>query len=98
MEFNGSDEEEDEAIVVARNQVDMMRKFGTMVTAFGMYYAETYLNKSERRESILSGNDWVMRTLNVLKDCYDMFRMRRPLFERLHDLLVSSYGLESSIN
>ena len=49
MDLNGNDEEEDEAIVVARNQVDMMRKFGTVVTAFGMYYAETYLNKSERR-------------------------------------------------
>ena len=49
MDLNESDDEEDEAIVVARNQVDMMRKFGTVVTAFGMYYAETYLNKSERR-------------------------------------------------
>ena len=34
MDFNGSDEEEDEAIVVAFNQIDMMRKFGTVVTAF----------------------------------------------------------------
>ncbi|XP_062204812.1 protein ALP1-like [Phragmites australis] len=63
-----------------------------------MYYADTYLNKSRRRESILSGHDWVMHTLNIPKDCYDMFRMSRPLFDTLHNLLVSSYGLKSSSN
>ncbi|XP_062230104.1 protein ALP1-like [Phragmites australis] len=39
-----------------------------------------------------------MHTLNIPKDCYDMFRMSRPLFDTLHNLLVSSYGLKSSSN
>lgn len=82
--------------MVARNQLDMMKQYGAVTCAFGMYYTDTYLNKSERIEPDESGHDWVMKTLRVPKDCYDMFRMSRPLFDRLHDLLVTSYGLKSS--
>src|SRR6266540_7447733 len=95
MDFNGSDEE-DEAFVVAHNRVDVAKRIGAVAKAVGMYYAATYLNKSTRRQSILSGEDWVMRTLHVSKDCYDMFRMSSTLLDRLHDVLVSSYGLKSS--
>ena len=80
----------------ALNQVDTLMKFGTVAIIYGMYYAETLLNKSKRRESLLPGYVWVMRTLSDPKECYEMFRMSRPLFERLNDLLVLSYGLTSS--
>lgn len=90
------DEEEDETIIVASRQLDMMRKFGPVLTSFGMFYAENYLNKSKYRKANLAGHAWVMRNLEVPQDCYDMFRMSRPLFERLHNLLVSSYGLKST--
>uniref|UniRef100_J3LD71 Myb/SANT-like domain-containing protein n=1 Tax=Oryza brachyantha TaxID=4533 RepID=J3LD71_ORYBR len=67
--YGSDDEDEDETVVVARGQLDMVRKIGPVLTTFGMFYAETYLNKS---------------------------KMSRPLFERLHNLLVSSYELKSS--
>lgn len=94
--YASDDEDEDETFVVASRQLDMMRKVGPVLTAFGMLYAETYLNKSKYREVTLAGYDWVMRNLNFPQDCYDMFRMSRPLFERLHNLLVTSYGLKST--
>jgi hypothetical protein len=31
-----------------------------------------------------------------VNDCYDMFRVARPVFNRLHNLLVQSYRLNSS--
>jgi hypothetical protein len=61
-----------------------------------MFYTETYLNKARRSEPFMTRYDWVMRTISDPKECYDMFRMSRPLFDSLHDLLVSSYGLTSS--
>lgn len=94
--YASDDEDEDETFVVASRQLDMMRKVGPVLTAFGMLYAETYLNKSKYREATLAGYDWVMRNLNFPQNCYDMFRMSRPLFERLHNLLVTSYGLKST--
>jgi hypothetical protein len=40
-----------------------------------------------------TGIQWVERTLQISDDCYDMFPMRRTVFRRLHDTLVSEYGL-----
>ncbi|XP_072151435.1 protein ALP1-like [Setaria viridis] len=37
-----------------------------------------------------------MRNLADSVQCYNMFRMSRELFDRLHDLLVQSYGLKST--
>jgi hypothetical protein len=67
-----------------------------VVAGFDMFYAENYLTKSARKEPIMSGYDWVITTLRGLIECYEMFMMSQPLFNRLHDLLVSSYGLTSS--
>ena len=67
MNMYGSDDE-DEAFEVARNQLDVLEQYGAISCAFGTYYADTYLNKSQRRESILSGHDWVMHSLNISKD------------------------------
>jgi hypothetical protein len=39
---------------------------------------------------------WVQRKLGDSKACYRMFRMSPPMFHKLYDLLVQSYGLKSS--
>jgi hypothetical protein len=46
-----------------------------------------------RRTMVETGIQWVERTLENSDDCFDMFRMRRTVFRRLHDTLVDSYGL-----
>lgn len=86
----------DEKMEAALYQLEVMRKLGAVVSIIGMYYA-TCMNKSKMREPQLSGYDWVMRTLNNPTSCFNMFRMSKQLFERLHDLLVLSYGLKSTI-
>jgi hypothetical protein len=43
-----------------------------------------------------TGIQWVERQLQDSDDCYDMFRMRRTVFRRLHETLVNDYGLTSS--
>jgi hypothetical protein len=40
---------------------------------FGMCYCNYYLNKLARRESDVTGYDWVIKCLNNHKACYKMF-------------------------
>jgi hypothetical protein len=63
---------------------------------FATYYCGTFLNKAERREHEVSGYEWVIRTMNRPKAYYKMFRLRRPVFDNLHEALTSNYGLEST--
>ena len=49
-----------------------------------------------RRTLVETGIQWVERTLENSNDCFDMFRMRRTVFRRLHDTLVDNYGLVPS--
>jgi len=81
---------------VALNRVETLRNFEAVAEGLGMFNTENYLNKSTRKVPIMSGYDWAMQTFSDPKECYEMFRMSRPLFDRLHDLLVSSYDLISS--
>ncbi|KAL6839536.1 hypothetical protein ACP4OV_030806 [Aristida adscensionis] len=60
------------------------------------YYFYSYMEKGIRRQPIETGIDWVQSTLANPTSCYNMFRMNRALFTRLHDVLVESYGLKSS--
>jgi hypothetical protein len=46
-----------------------------------------------RRTMVETGIQWVERTLESSDNCFDMFHMRRTVFQRLHDTLVESYGL-----
>jgi hypothetical protein len=39
-----------------------------------------------------------METLKTPGESHKMFRMNAELFYKLHDLLVSSYGLESTLH
>ena len=96
MDVCSSDDDDDMSMTVALNRVETLRNFEAVVAGIGMFYTENYLNKTIRRQPIMCGFDWVMRTLSDPTECYEMFRMSKPLFDRLHDLLVSSYGLASS--
>lgn len=62
---------------------------------FGMYF-DKYFVKLPRRVAGESGLQWVQRTLARDNSCYNMFRVERPLFNRLHNTLVHSYGLQST--
>ena len=50
-------------------------------------------SSGSRRAMVETSIQWVERTLENSNDCFDMFRMRRTVFRRLHDTLVESYGL-----
>jgi hypothetical protein len=75
----------------------MMGPVAHATNIFGMYYNDTYMNKSARREPEETGHDWVMKTLNNHKACYKMFRMTRPVFDCLHETLVDNYELKSTM-
>jgi hypothetical protein len=97
MDIGSSDEDDvDMSMTVALDRVQTLRNFEPAIFGLGMFYTETYLNKAGRSEPFMTGYNWVMRTISDPKECYDMFRMSRALFDSLHDLLVSSYGLTSS--
>ncbi|CAN6353337.1 unnamed protein product [Urochloa humidicola] len=86
---------EDEIIKMARNNLKRDHEFTMQtMTVFGTYF-QTYYVKRPRRVPIETGMQWVERTLANDTDCYDMFRVSRPVFNRLHNLLVQSYGLKS---
>ena len=67
-----------------------------LASMIGMRYLDSYSNKGPIRVPKETGIEWVMRTLGNPTDCYDMFRMSRPMFEKLHNVLVESYGLQST--
>jgi hypothetical protein len=41
--------------------------------------------------------DWVIKYLNNHKACYKMFRVTRPVFDKLHATLMSDYRLNSTV-
>jgi hypothetical protein len=41
---------------------------------------------------VMTGIQWVKLTLQDSVECFNMFRMRRSVFLRLHDTLVQNYG------
>ncbi|WVZ77678.1 hypothetical protein U9M48_025518 [Paspalum notatum var. saurae] len=61
-------------------------------------YYLTYIDKNEARTSAQSGYGWLMETLSTPGASHKMFRMDASLFYSLHDLPVSTYGLQSSIH
>jgi hypothetical protein len=61
-------------------------------------YYFTYIDKNETRTTRQSGYAWVRETLSNPRGSHKMFRMDASLFYSLHDLLVSNYGLKSSLH
>ena len=90
-----TDSSDDELVKLILEEEEHEREVMDGLLMFGMYH-DTYFNKAKRRKPIETGHDWVMRNLDNSTKCYNMFRMSRPLFDRLHDLLVESYGLKST--
>ncbi|KAL6880595.1 hypothetical protein ACP4OV_012160 [Aristida adscensionis] len=74
------------------------RKFVSLAMLIGTYYYHMYMDKAKRREPKETGIEWVQSNLASSTSCYNMFRMIRGTFNRLHDVLVESYGLKSSSN
>jgi len=77
--------DDDDDFMVAMVALDWM--------ASGNLHRKTIHNSSL---PVMTGLQWVEVTLQNPVDCYDMFRMRRSVFLRLHDTLVQNYGLRSS--
>ena len=89
---DGGSSSEDEAmptLVQAQNLITQL------VPILGMY-SNNYFVKLPKRVHGDSGLDWVRYCLARDTDCYKMFRVEIPLFNRLHSTLVTSYGLHSS--
>lgn len=53
-----------------------------------MHHFDTYMNKSKYRKSTKSNFECVMKTLGNTKTCFNMFRMHRDVFYKLHNVLV----------
>ena len=90
---DNSDESSDEEIF--RLVKDDDSEFMASMLLFAIHH-DKYCNRAKRRKSMLTGLQWVERTLGDRNICYNMFRMSPTVFHRLHDLLVESYGLKSS--
>ena len=69
-----------------------------IIGQMGSQYTEKYLNKGEYRIAPETGLQWVMRCMDRPIYFYKMFRMSPDIFMSLHDLLVSTYGLTSTIH
>ena len=69
-----------------------------IIGQMGSQYTEKYLNKGEYRIAPETGLQWVMRCMDRPRYFYKMFRMSPDIFMSLHDLLVSTYGLTSTIH
>ena len=92
----GGGSSEDEIISMCRNNlVEAQKVIMQLVPILGMY-SDNYLVKLPRRPSRYPGLVWVMDTLAQDTQCYNMFRVERPLFNRLHSTLVESYGLRNT--
>ena len=67
-----------------------------LLLALAAYIADDEGSKTERKARkvpVMTGIQWVELKLQDPKEFYNMFRMRRTVFHRLHDTLVNSYGL-----
>jgi len=96
IEDGGGSSSEDEIISICHNNLEQAQKvILQLVPILGMY-SDNYLVKLPRRPSRYPGLVWVMDTLAQDTQCYNMFRVERPLFNRLHSTLVESYGLRNT--
>jgi hypothetical protein len=95
---DGSNSDEfEKTLDIAVQCQQMMGRVAHAINIFGMYYSDTYMNKSARREPEETSHDCVIKTLKNHKDCYKMFRMTRSIFDCLHETLVDNYELKSTM-
>jgi hypothetical protein len=91
-----SGDEDDKNLGIALQHQQMTCRTVNAANMFAMYYCDTFVNKAKRREPEVAGYEWVTTTMNRLKACYKMFRLRRPIFDNLHEALTRNYGLQST--
>jgi hypothetical protein len=97
----GSDDsssDDEDAIVEEYFLRAQKRRRQMVLTAsmIGMIHFDKYMNKAEYRVAKESGYEWVMSNLGNRTECYNMFRMHRNVVDKLHNVLVESYGLKST--
>jgi hypothetical protein len=87
------------------NQSDMaMSECGSDDDDFILAYAalelmdDNYDSRASKDRTVprLPGNVWMEIQLAEAGRCFETFRMRRTVFHRLHETLVSQYGLKST--
>jgi len=98
MDDSGSDEDDDDCKIKAL-RVLQSAQINILCTALllSKYYL-TYLHKNEPRIAGQTGYAKVLEILQTPNGSHKMFRMQTAVFYSLHELLVSTYGLKSSIH
>jgi hypothetical protein len=95
-EDDGDSTSEDEIVSMCRNNFEQdQHMIMQLVPILGMY-SDNYFVKLPKRDDGESGLNWVKRTLARDTQCYNMFRVERALFNKLHNTLMDSYGLKST--
>jgi hypothetical protein len=95
-----SDSDSDDENIVAQ-VVPIIRSVQSSLLCAALLASDYYFKYHEKNGSRIAGQSgygWVMDTLETPGGSHHMFRMNASLFHSLHDLLVSSYGLKSSIH
>jgi hypothetical protein len=85
-----------QAAMLLRMRNKRRRYIACAAAIISMFHYETYMNKASYRIPSQSGYAWVMQTLGNRTSCYNMFTMSRNVFDKLHSVLVESYGLTST--
>ena len=92
---DGGSTSDDEMISTCQNNLlQEQKRILQMVPILGMY-SDNYFVKLPRVNGD-PGLDWVHNCLARDTDCYNMYRVERPLFNMLHNTLVQSYGLKAT--
>jgi hypothetical protein len=84
-------DEENQVVQYLEKRSQKRRQIALIDTIFNMYHYETHMNKSEYRVPTESGYDWVMKNLGHSTSCYNIFRMNKHVFDRIHNVLVESW-------
>jgi hypothetical protein len=90
-------ESEYDDVQIIKHHVELQASLFSTISIIYEYFM-TYIDKNPSRTSILSGYAWVLETLNTPGESHRMLRINERLFIQLHDLLVTDYGLKSSIH
>ena len=89
---------EDEMEMIVCQHVQAMNVLYMGAASIAGKYCTTYLDKADPRTSILSGMGWLQETISTPGETYRMLRVNNHAFFDLHDLLVTRYGLVSSLH
>jgi hypothetical protein len=96
-DIESESEYEYDDVQIIKQYVELQASLFSNVSIIYEYFM-TYYDKNPPRTSILNGYAWVLETLKTPGESHRMFRLNEKLFIQLHDLLVTDYGLKSSIH